>query len=75
MQPKGSQQQELSLEKNSKSQESVLDEEVVSTSLSKTAAEKERKKKMKAEILIEHVDIIKDEFWEARPWILSGRFG
>lgn len=28
---------------------------------------------MKAAIVVEHVDIIKDEFWERRPWILTGR--
>ena len=43
--------------------------------LSKTAAEKERKTRAKASIAIEHVDIIKDEFWELRPWILSGTVG
>jgi len=42
---------------------------------SKTQAEKERKKKMKASIAVEHVDIIRDEFWEARPWILAGSRG
>ncbi|PVH93763.1 Thg1-domain-containing protein [Periconia macrospinosa] len=40
---------------------------------SKTQREKERKKKMKAKVVVEHVDIIKDGFWEKRPWILSGK--
>ncbi|KAF2140023.1 uncharacterized protein K452DRAFT_274677 [Aplosporella prunicola CBS 121167] len=43
--------------------------------LSKTQAEKERKKRQKAKVAVEHVDVIRDEFWERRPWILSGRTG
>jgi tRNA(His) guanylyltransferase len=43
--------------------------------MSKTARDKERKKKSKARIVIEHVDLIKDEFWERRPWILRGTAG
>jgi hypothetical protein len=43
--------------------------------MSKTQREKERKKKMKAKVVVEHVDIIKDGFWDRRPWILSGRVG
>ena len=42
---------------------------------SKTAAEKERKRRQKAAIAVQHVDLIKDEFWNRRPWILSGRAG
>ncbi|OAL54041.1 Thg1-domain-containing protein [Pyrenochaeta sp. DS3sAY3a] len=41
--------------------------------MSRTQKDKERKKRSKAKVLIEHVDIIKDEFWEKRPWILSGK--
>jgi hypothetical protein len=43
--------------------------------ISKSAAEKQRKAKAKAKIVIEHVDIIKDEFWNQRPWILAGTAG
>lgn len=43
--------------------------------LSKTQLEKERKRKMKAEIVVEHVDMIQDAFWEARPYILGGKNG
>lgn len=43
--------------------------------LSKTQLEKERKRKMKAEVVVEHVDLIQDAFWEARPYILAGRRG
>jgi hypothetical protein len=42
---------------------------------SRTQREKDRKKRSKAAVLIEHVDIIRDEFWEKRPWILSGKMG
>lgn len=40
---------------------------------SKTAMEKQRKQKQKAKIVVEHIDIIKDQFWEERPWILEGK--
>ncbi|KAF2093472.1 tRNA guanylyltransferase [Rhizodiscina lignyota] len=43
--------------------------------LSKSAAEKDRKTKAKAKIAVEHIDIIKDDFWGRRPWILSGQPG
>lgn len=43
--------------------------------LSRTQAEKLRKTRTKASVVVEHVDIIKDEFWEKRPWILSGKPG
>lgn len=45
------------------------------SSLSKTAADKERKTKAKAGIAIQHIDIIRDHFWEVRPWILLGTTG
>ncbi|KAG9200693.1 tRNA-His guanylyltransferase [Epicoccum nigrum] len=41
--------------------------------MSRTQKEKDRKKRNKANIITEHVDLIKDEFWEKRPWILSGK--
>jgi hypothetical protein len=43
--------------------------------LSKTAEQQEKKIKTKAGIAVEHTDIIKNEFWQRRPWILSGRAG
>jgi tRNA(His) guanylyltransferase len=43
--------------------------------MSRTQRDKDRKRRTKARIVIEHVDIIKDEFWERRPWILSGNAG
>ncbi|KAJ4347691.1 tRNA-His guanylyltransferase [Ascochyta clinopodiicola] len=45
------------------------------TQMSRTQKEKDRKKRSKAKVLMEHVDLIKDEFWEKRPWILSGKTG
>lgn len=38
---------------------------------SKTQREKEKKRARKAKIVTEHVDIIGDEFWEKRPWLLG----
>lgn len=46
-----------------------------SSKLSRTAQEKERKSKEKAGIKMEHVDLINNDFWHRRPWILSGRAG
>jgi tRNA(His) guanylyltransferase len=43
--------------------------------ISKTQQEKIRKQRRRAQVVVEHVDIIKDEFWERRPWILSGKPG
>ncbi|CBX97916.1 hypothetical protein LEMA_P093250.1 [Plenodomus lingam JN3] len=43
--------------------------------MSRTQKDRDRKKRSKAKIIMEHVDIIKDEFWEKRPWILSGKTG
>lgn len=45
------------------------------TELSKTALEKDKKSKQKAGITIEHCDLMRDEFWQRRPWILSGNPG
>lgn len=43
--------------------------------LSKTQQEKQRKRRAKAVVTIEHVDIIKDMFWDERPWILVAQDG
>ncbi|RDW87698.1 Thg1 [Coleophoma crateriformis] len=48
---------------------------VEEAALSKTQAEKDRKRKAKARITVQHVDMIKDEFWERRPWLLSNKPG
>ncbi|OJD35366.1 trna guanylyltransferase [Diplodia corticola] len=51
------------------------DDDAAVVVLSKTAAEKERKRRAKATVAVEHVDVIRDDFWLRRPWILSGRAG
>ncbi|CCD46419.1 hypothetical protein ACHAPC_009354 [Botrytis cinerea] len=43
--------------------------------LSKTQEEKDRKRRAKARITVQHVDVIKDEFWQKRPWLLSNKPG
>ncbi|KAI8151485.1 tRNA(His) guanylyltransferase [Colletotrichum sp. SAR 10_70] len=45
------------------------------TQQSKSQAEKEKKKRNKARVVIEHLDIIKDNFWDRRPWLLSNKPG
>ena len=40
---------------------------------SKTQIQKARKRKQKARIDLEHIDIIKDAFWDARPYILASK--
>ena len=42
---------------------------------SKTQAEKDKKKRAKAPIVVQHLDIIKDDFWDRRPWLLSNKPG
>ncbi|OIW25990.1 tRNAHis guanylyltransferase [Coniochaeta ligniaria NRRL 30616] len=42
---------------------------------SKTQMENDKKKRAKARITVEHLDIIKDDFWNRRPWLLSGKPG
>lgn len=50
-------------------------ESQATTELSKTQQEKMRKLRRKAQVVVDHVDIIKDEFWQRRPWLLSGKPG
>lgn len=38
---------------------------------SKSQREKERKRKLKATICLEHVDLVGEDFWRQRPWILA----
>lgn len=42
---------------------------------SKTQEENDRKRRAKARITVQHLDIIKDEFWQRRPWLLSNKPG
>lgn len=48
---------------------------VQEASMSRSQQDKVRKLRRKAQVVVDHVDIIKDEFWERRPWILSGKPG
>ncbi|KAI3226111.1 hypothetical protein DTO012A9_9435 [Penicillium roqueforti] len=48
---------------------------VVESKQSRSQQDKIRKLRRKAQVVVDHVDIIKDEFWEKRPWILSGTPG
>ncbi|RYP57503.1 hypothetical protein DL770_010661 [Monosporascus sp. CRB-9-2] len=42
---------------------------------SKKQDENDKKGRMKARVVVEHLDIIKDEFWDKRPWLLSNKPG
>jgi tRNA(His) guanylyltransferase len=42
---------------------------------SRTQKEKAKKARAKASVVVKHVDIIKNDFWERRPWILTGKPG
>lgn len=42
---------------------------------SKTQTDKDKKRRSKARVVVEHLDLIKDDFWDRRPWILSNRPG
>lgn len=54
---------------------SEADQEAELVKQSKSQAEKDRKKRAKARIVVEHLDIIKDDFWDRRPWLLSNKPG
>lgn len=43
--------------------------------ISKTQKEKMKKARQKAQVVVEHIDIIRDDFWTVRPWLLSGKPG
>ncbi|KAI0126575.1 tRNA guanylyltransferase [Xylariales sp. AK1849] len=42
---------------------------------SKTQEENDRKRRTKSRVVVEHLDIIKDDFWDRRPWLLSNKPG
>ncbi len=33
--------------------------------------EEDRKRRLKAGIIVEHTDIIQNDFWNKRPWLIS----
>ncbi len=39
--------------------------------LSKNQLEEGRKRRLKARITVEHTDIIQNEFWDIRPWLIN----
>jgi len=43
--------------------------------ISKTQAEKDKKRKAKARITVQHLNTLEDEFWLRRPWLLSNKPG
>lgn len=45
------------------------------TELSRNQKDKIRKAKQKAKIIVRHADLIKEEFWLQRPWLLTGKPG
>ncbi|KAI0149846.1 tRNA guanylyltransferase [Hypoxylon sp. NC0597] len=53
----------------------VADELAEPVRQSKTQDENDRKRRAKARVLVDHLDIIKDDFWERRPWLLSNKPG
>ena len=58
-------------EEQQKQQEEERKTTVVPKFKPETQRKKEEKCARKAKIVIEHVDIIGDEFWERRPWLLG----
>ncbi|KAI1400621.1 tRNA guanylyltransferase [Hypoxylon fuscum] len=53
----------------------VADELAEPVRQSKTQDESDKKRRAKARVLVEHLDIIKDDFWDRRPWLLSNKPG
>lgn len=43
--------------------------------VSKTQAEKMKKLRRKAKVVVRHVDIIREDFWLQRPWLRTGKPG
>ncbi len=42
---------------------------------SKTQDENDKKQRNKACVVVDYLDIIKDDFWDRRPWLLSNKPG
>ncbi|KAI1331351.1 tRNA guanylyltransferase [Xylariaceae sp. FL0255] len=55
--------------------ETAIDNIAEPAKQSKTQDENDKKRQNKARVVVEHLDIIKDEFWEKRPWLLSNKPG
>lgn len=65
----------MTLSKDSAGVEGEAVTAVPETEPTKTQKEKLKKARAKARVVVRHVNIIKDDFWERRPWILSGKPG
>lgn len=59
----------------SKEVEYEVGEEGPPAEMTKSQIARMRKIQKKATIAVMHVDIIKDDFWDKRPWILSNKPG
>ncbi|KAJ5578481.1 tRNA(His) guanylyltransferase [Penicillium hispanicum] len=51
------------------------DNSIADAEQSKSQKDKLKRLRRKAQVVVDHVDIIKDDFWERRPWILSNKPG
>ncbi|KAH7273693.1 TRNA(His) guanylyltransferase [Fusarium keratoplasticum] len=53
----------------------TIDAQAEPVQQSKSQKEKDKKSRAKARVVVEHLDIIKDDFWDRRPWLLSNKPG
>ncbi|KAF5684992.1 tRNA(His) guanylyltransferase [Fusarium circinatum] len=53
----------------------TIDSQAEPVEQSKSQKEKDKKSRNKARVVVEHMDIIKDDFWNQRPWLLSNKPG
>ncbi|KAF5558013.1 tRNA(His) guanylyltransferase [Fusarium mexicanum] len=53
----------------------TIDSQAEPVEQSKSQKEKDKKSRAKARVVVEHMDIIKDDFWNQRPWLLSNKPG
>ncbi|KAG5749380.1 hypothetical protein H9Q70_007969 [Fusarium xylarioides] len=60
---------------NSHNTMQTIDSQAEPVEQSKSRKEKDKKSRAKARVVVEHMDIIKDDFWNQRPWLLSNKPG
>ncbi|KAF5610289.1 tRNA(His) guanylyltransferase [Fusarium subglutinans] len=53
----------------------TIDSQAEPVEQSKSQKKKDKKSRNKARVVVEHMDIIKDDFWNQRPWLLSNKPG
>ncbi|KAF5024173.1 hypothetical protein F66182_3762 [Fusarium sp. NRRL 66182] len=63
------------VEPNSHNITQTIDSQAEPVQQSKSQTEKDKKSRAKARVVVEHLDIIKDDFWDRRPWLLSNKPG